>query len=132
MSAKPSRPTGKSAAPKTAKAKPTAAPSAAKAAPAKKPSATPAKKALSRCAPPRVPSRLAKNSDKFYIVVEREELNISTEKPQSSVPVDSADTFHEAKDKAVDYLIALIDNYERRLWEIKQSQDYGTLVKKPK
>jgi hypothetical protein len=132
MSGKPPRSNGKRVAPKTAKAKPSDAPSVPKATAAKKPAPAASKKGPVALRTAKSPKPAAKNSDKFYIVVEHSDLNISKQKPQSSVPVDSADTFHEAKEKAVDYLIELIDHYERRLWEIKRSNDYLALAKKPK
>ena len=71
-----------------------------------------------------------KNSHTFYIFVDYEELRISTEKPTSTAHVMTAGTFDEAKEKAVDYLIELIDTLERRLWQIKQSSDLDSLIKK--
>jgi hypothetical protein len=132
MSGKPPRSNGKRVAATTAKAKPSVAQSVPKTAAAKKSAPATGKKGPVALRTAKSPKPAAKNSDKFYIVVEHSELNIFKEKPQSSVPVDSADTFHEAKDKAVDYLIELIDHYERRLWEIKRSSDYLALAKKPK
>ncbi|HVU89334.1 MAG TPA: hypothetical protein VHD36_18550 [Pirellulales bacterium] len=67
-------------------------------------------------------------SGTYYIVVEHEDLRISTEKPKAAGRVETADTFDEAKDKALDRLIDLIDRFERRLWEVKQSLDHDALV----
>ncbi len=61
--------------------------------------------------------------EKYYVVAEQQDLRISKGKPASNGHVASAKTFDEAKDKAVDYLIALIDTYERRLWELKKSTE---------
>jgi hypothetical protein len=70
----------------------------------------------------------ADESGTYYIVVEHDDLRISTAKPKSNGRVETAATFAEAKDKAMDCLIDLIDRFERRLWEVKQSLDHETLV----
>jgi hypothetical protein len=67
-------------------------------------------------------------SGTYYIVVEHDDLRISTAKPKSNGRVETAATFDEAKDKAMDRLIDLIDRFEHRLWEVKQSLDHETLV----
>ena len=67
-------------------------------------------------------------SGTYYIVVEHDDLRISTDKPKSNGRVETAATFDEAKDKAMDRLIDLIDRFEHRLWEVKQSLDHETLV----
>jgi hypothetical protein len=64
----------------------------------------------------------------YYIVVEHEDVRIATAKPQSTGRVETATSFIEAKEKAVDRLIDIIDRFERRLWQVKQSQDHETLV----
>ena len=70
-----------------------------------------------------------KNSEALYIYIERDQLHIATEKPKSTAHVLSAATFDEAKEKAVDYLIELIDALERRLWDIKQASDLAGLTR---
>ena len=70
----------------------------------------------------------ADESGTYYIVVEHEDLRISTAKPKTGGRVETAATFDEAKEKAVDCLIDIIDRFERRLWEVKQSLDHETLV----
>ncbi|MBI2827330.1 MAG: hypothetical protein HYX69_21870 [Planctomycetia bacterium] len=61
----------------------------------------------------------------YYFVVTSANARISTAKPPSAERVETAGSFREVKDKAVDHLIELIDALERRLWEIKRSQDYA-------
>ena len=68
--------------------------------------------------------RAKKSAEVFYIVVDRDELRIATTKPSTPGRVESASTFDEAKDRAIDALIALIDGLEESLWAIKQSSDY--------
>ncbi len=70
----------------------------------------------------------ATESGTYYIVVEHEDVRIATAKPQSTGRVETATSFIEAKEKAVDRLIDIIDRFERRLWQVKQSQDHDTLV----
>ncbi len=61
-------------------------------------------------------------------MVEHEDVRIATAKPKSTGRVETAASFIEAKEKAVDRLIDIIDRFERRLWQVKQSQDHDTLV----
>jgi molecular chaperone GrpE (heat shock protein) len=69
-----------------------------------------------------------KNSDTLYIFADHEQLHISTEKPKAAAHIMTASSFDEAKEKAVDFLIEVIDNLERRLWEIKQASDLESLA----
>jgi len=129
MSGKSLQPNAKRGASKTAKPKGNAGRSAAKSAAKKTPQAANAAKAgpiALRNVAKRTPA--SKNSDTFYIFVDHERLHISTEKPKSAAHVMTAGSFDEAKEKAVDYLIELIDGLERRLWEIKQSSDFESLA----
>ncbi|HEY4310992.1 MAG TPA: hypothetical protein VGN12_16190 [Pirellulales bacterium] len=68
------------------------------------------------------------DSGTYYIVVEHDDLRISTEKPKTNGRLETAESFIEAKEKAVDRLIDLIDSFERRLWQVKQSNDHQSLV----
>lgn len=133
MSAKSSRQTTKRVTSKAAKPKPNAQAIA--------PPTTVSKKKKSKAAKAKKPPAKATNnegshaqpqqeSDTFYIVVEHDDLLISTDKPSSNRRIETAGSFVEAKDKAVDYLIALIDSYERRLWKIKQADDVESLIEK--
>jgi hypothetical protein len=153
----PKRNTAKSAAVKPAPAKQASAKSApAKTATAKsgaskapavndKAKSAPAKKEA-RSAKPTAPAKLATkkgpialrtpaarkstpdDSGTYYIVVEHDDLRISTERPKTNGRLETAESFIEAKEKAVDRLIDLIDSFERRLWQVKQSNDHQSLV----
>ncbi|HEY2837585.1 MAG TPA: hypothetical protein VGJ26_00435 [Pirellulales bacterium] len=68
----------------------------------------------------------APDSETFYFVVGHMDAQISNERLPSANEIASSESFHEVKDKAVDHLIALVDLLERRLWEIKRSQDFAS------
>ena len=47
---------------------------------------------------------------------------ISSQKPSSATAVIESRTFDEARDKALDALIEIIDRCEERLWQLKQAR----------
>jgi hypothetical protein len=68
------------------------------------------------------------DSETFYFVVGHMDAQISNERLPSAREIASSESFDEVKDKAVDHLIELVDLLERRLWEIKRSQDFASYL----
>lgn len=68
------------------------------------------------------------DSETFYFVVGHMDAQISNQRLPSATEIASSDSFDEVKDKAVDHLIELVDLLERRLWEIKRSQDFASYL----
>lgn len=93
----------------------------AKAPKAKAPAASKvkARAAAKRISPP------VETTEMFYFFVEGTEPRLSDARPQTKGNVESADNFAAAREKAVDYLIDLIDSLEQRLWQFKQAEDFA-------
>jgi hypothetical protein len=68
------------------------------------------------------------DNEMFYFVVGHMDAQISNQRLSSAQEIASSDSFDEVKDKAVDHLIELVDLLERRLWEIKRSQDFASYL----
>jgi len=68
------------------------------------------------------------DTETFYFVVGHMDAQISNQRLANHDEVASSESFDEVKDKAVDHLIELVDLLERRLWEIKRSQDFASYL----
>jgi len=84
--------------------------------------------ALNGLAPSATESPKPADSETFYFVVGHMDAQISNQRLPSAHEIASSANFDEVKDKAVDHLIELVDLLERRLWEIKRSQDFASYL----
>jgi len=132
--AAPSKAAVKSPATKPAAGKPVALQTVAKKstspkAAVKKPAKSVAKAAtLNGSAQSAIETAKPTDSDTFYFVVGHMDAQISNQRLPSAHEIASSESFDEVKDKAVDHLIELVDLLERRLWEIKRSQDFASYL----
>jgi hypothetical protein len=63
-----------------------------------------------------------------YFVAHDFDFGIFATRPKSSGPVAQFDTFDEAKEKAVNDLLEVIERCERKLWAIQRATSYEQLL----
>ena len=83
-----------------------------------------AKNKSPRAKAPAAKAGSAKATPVFYFVIEDSEPRILETRPKSTGATAHFNGFDEVKDFAIDHLIELIDNCERRLYQIKRAENF--------